>query len=135
MGDTSAQERLNQDLGLGGRLSERSQSSILNHDGTCNVRFRKDGVLERYMSMPANFRAALVSRLKIMANMDISERRKPQDGHLQVTVDGDELHFRVSVLPTACGEKCVVRLLKKDNVVSSTAAGLSAPRGAPTRQV
>ncbi len=77
-------------------------------DGSCNVRFRKDGVLEKYMDMPASFRSALVSRLKIMANMDISEKRKPQDGRIDFAkFSGLNFSLRVATIPTIEGTEAV----------------------------
>ncbi|MCP4806097.1 MAG: Flp pilus assembly complex ATPase component [Proteobacteria bacterium] len=78
------------------------------------IRFRIDGKLYTVLKPPANLHAPLVSRTKVLSEMDISERRKPQDGHLAVTYQGETCHFRVSTLPTSYGEKCVIRLLKKE---------------------
>jgi len=75
------------------------------------VRFRIDGVLFEMMQPPAGMSAAITSRLKIMANLDISERRVPQDGRIRCTVAGRKLDLRVSTLPTPSGEKTVMRIL------------------------
>lgn len=75
------------------------------------VRFRIDGNLFEMMSRPASMSAAITSRLKIMANLDISERRIPQDGRIRCTVQGRKLDLRVSTLPNSCGEKTVMRIL------------------------
>jgi len=76
------------------------------------VRYRLDGVLREIMRPPAGMRAALISRIKIMASLDIAEKRLPQDGRLKVrTPGGSEAEFRVSVLPTLFGEKVVLRYL------------------------
>lgn len=75
------------------------------------VRFRIDGILFEMMNPPASMSAAITSRLKIMANLDISERRLPQDGRIRCTVQGRKLDLRVSTLPNACGEKTVMRIL------------------------
>lgn len=75
------------------------------------VRFRIDGVLFEMMNPPAGMSAAITSRLKIMANLDISERRIPQDGRIRCTVAGRKLDLRVSTLPTPYGEKTVMRIL------------------------
>ncbi len=75
------------------------------------VRFRIDGVLFEMMNPPAGMSAAITSRLKIMANLDISERRVPQDGRIRCTVAGRKLDLRVSTLPTPYGEKTVMRIL------------------------
>ncbi|MCW5765648.1 MAG: Flp pilus assembly complex ATPase component TadA [Phycisphaeraceae bacterium] len=75
------------------------------------VRFRIDGELYEMMQPPASMGAAIVSRLKIMANLDISERRLPQDGRIRCTVQGRKLDLRMSTLPCAYGEKVVLRIL------------------------
>jgi type IV pilus assembly protein PilB len=75
------------------------------------VRFRIDGVLFEMMNPPKKMHAALTSRIKIMANLDIAERRLPQDGRIRATVLGRKLDLRVSTVPTPRGEKTVMRLL------------------------
>ncbi len=75
------------------------------------VRFRIDGELFEMMHPPASMNAAITSRLKIMANLDISERRIPQDGRIRCTVQGRKLDLRMSTLPTGSGEKVVLRIL------------------------
>jgi len=75
------------------------------------VRYRIDGVMFEMMNPPNGMQAAIISRLKIMANLDISERRLPQDGRIRAMVHGRKLDLRVSTLPTAYGEKCVLRIL------------------------
>ncbi|MCZ6493018.1 MAG: ATPase, T2SS/T4P/T4SS family [Planctomycetota bacterium] len=78
---------------------------------TLKVRFRIDGVLFDMMNPPKKMHAAITSRLKIMANLDIAERRLPQDGRIRVTVLGRKLDLRVSTIPTPNGEKTVMRIL------------------------
>ncbi len=81
------------------------------------VRFRVDGVLQEVMKPPFRLKNAIVSRLKIMAQLDIAERRLPQDGRIKLKVSKEkEMDFRVSVLPTLFGEKVVLRLLDKSNL-------------------
>ncbi|UCD75225.1 MAG: Flp pilus assembly complex ATPase component TadA [Phycisphaerales bacterium] len=80
-------------------------------DKTLTVRFRIDGVLFEMMNPPRKMHAALTSRIKIMANLDIAERRLPQDGRIRVTVLGRKLDLRVSTVPTPKGEKTVMRIL------------------------
>lgn len=75
------------------------------------TRYRIDGVLHEVSSPPRRMRAAIVSRIKIMANLDIAERRLPQDGRIKVKVTGKAIDLRVSILPTAFGEKVVMRIL------------------------
>jgi type IV pilus assembly protein PilB len=75
------------------------------------VRFRIDGVLHEIMRTPRSITNAVISRLKIMADIDIAERRRPQDGRINLRVGGRQLDLRVSTLPTIYGEKVVMRLL------------------------
>ena len=75
------------------------------------VRFRIDGELYEMMSPPVQMGSAITSRLKIMANLDISERRLPQDGRIRCTVQGRKLDLRMSTLPNGYGEKTVMRIL------------------------
>jgi len=75
------------------------------------VRYRIDGVMFDMMNPPPHMHAAIISRLKIMANLDIAERRLPQDGRIQASVHGRKLDLRVSTLPCAHGEKAVLRIL------------------------
>jgi general secretion pathway protein E len=81
------------------------------------VRYRVDGVLEEGESPPANLTAAVISRIKIMAKLNIAERRLPQDGRIMLRVQGKELDLRVSTMPTAHGESVVMRLLDRETVV------------------
>ena len=78
------------------------------------VRFRIDGVLHEIMAPPKRLEAALTSRVKIMANLDIAERRLPQDGRIKLRYNQREIDFRVSTLPTIFGEKTVMRILDKE---------------------
>ncbi|MCX8072089.1 MAG: type IV-A pilus assembly ATPase PilB [Candidatus Binatia bacterium] len=81
------------------------------------VRFRVDGVLEEIMRPPLKLKNAITSRIKVMAQLDIAERRLPQDGRIKLKLGkGQEMDFRVSVLPTIFGEKIVLRLLDKSNL-------------------
>jgi general secretion pathway protein E len=81
------------------------------------VRYRIDGVLTEGESPPANLTAAVISRIKIMAKLNIAERRLPQDGRIMLRVQGKELDLRVSTVPTAHGESVVMRLLDRETVV------------------
>jgi len=80
------------------------------------VRFRIDGVLFEAMTPPKKMHAAITSRLKIMANLDIAERRLPQDGRIRATVLGRKLDLRVSTVPTPRGEKTVMRILDNRSI-------------------
>lgn len=80
------------------------------------VRFRQDGVLSVYKSIPKRVQNALISRYKIMSELDISERRLPQDGRIRVKMVNKVIDFRVSTLPGKFGEKVVMRILDKSNI-------------------
>ena len=86
------------------------------------VRYRIDGALQKQFDSPKDPLAGLVTRIKIMANMDIAERRIPQDGRIFMKVDNENIDLRVSILPTVNGEKIVIRILDKSafNVDKST---------------
>ncbi|MGE5090220.1 MAG: type II secretion system ATPase GspE [Candidatus Levyibacteriota bacterium] len=80
------------------------------------VRYRIDGVLHEVESPPKRLSAAVISRIKIMANLDIAERRLPQDGRIRLRVQGKEIDLRVSTIPTMHGESVVMRILDKGGV-------------------
>src|SRR6476619_2949039 len=82
-------------------------------DEEVRVRFRIDGALQEVLSLPVDMGPALVSRIKIMADMNIVERRRPQDGQLEMNIDGRHLDVRVSTTSTIWGEKTVMRLLDR----------------------
>jgi general secretion pathway protein E len=79
------------------------------------VRMRMDGVLHETLRMPPHVAATIVSRIKVMARLDIAERRVPQDGRIALTLGGKMLDVRVSTLPSRAGERVVLRILDKDN--------------------
>ena len=81
------------------------------------VRYRVDGVLHDVMTPPKHIQAPMISRIKIMSNMDIAERRIPQDGKIHLKHDGREFDLRVSTVPTIHGEKVVMRILDKGSVM------------------
>jgi general secretion pathway protein E len=81
------------------------------------VRYRKDGILYEAESPPKGLQAAVLSRLKIMARLDIAERRLPQDGRFRLKVQGHDVDFRVSTLPTLMGESMVIRILDREKVI------------------
>jgi type IV pilus assembly protein PilB len=85
--------------------------------GDLRVRFRVDGVLDDVTTIPRRMTAGVVSRIKIMAELDIAERRIPQDGRVGLTVDGRHIDLRVVTLPSVHGEGVVMRVLDKDSVV------------------
>ena len=94
--------------------------------GICKVRFRKDGMLEDYMEVPAGFRHALVSRIKIMANLDISEKRKPQVGRIDFSrFSSHAISLRVSAIPTSDGaESITLRILTQAKPIALDQLGM-----------
>ncbi|MEP6696870.1 MAG: ATPase, T2SS/T4P/T4SS family [Pseudonocardiales bacterium] len=91
------------------------------------VRYRVDGVLREVMTVPRGMAAAVVSRIKIMAGLDIAERRRPQDGRSRIHADGTLVDVRISTLPTMHGEKVVLRLLARaDDIPELDRCGLTA---------
>jgi general secretion pathway protein E len=80
------------------------------------VRFRADGVLREIESQPKAVASAIVSRIKVMASLNIAERRLPQDGRIRVAVHGKDVDFRVATSPTVHGESCVLRILDRQDV-------------------
>ena len=94
------------------------------YEKTLRVRFRIDGVLYEMMAPPFKMKPAIISRLKIMAELDIAERRVPQDGRIKLRTMGKTIDLRVSTLPTIFGEKLVMRILDKSNLsIDLTKAG------------
>jgi type IV pilus assembly protein PilB len=83
----------------------------------CRVRYRMDGLLRDEMRLPRWVQGALVSRVKILANLDIAERRLPQDGAVRIKAENREIDLRVSVLPSQYGEKVVIRVLDQSKVL------------------
>ena len=81
------------------------------------IRFRIDGALKEILQLPTAIGPGLVSRIKIMANMNIVERRRPQDGQLTINIDGKEVDVRVATVSTIMGENCVMRILDKTRSV------------------
>lgn len=94
--------------------SRASDVHLEGYADALRVRYRIDGVLQEAPSPPAGLTAAIVSRLKIMADLDIAERRQPQDGRIRLKLQDRQVDVRVSTLPTLRGESVVLRLLDKD---------------------
>ncbi len=86
-------------------------------DKNLRVRFRIDGVLREVVTFPRHTHPSLISRVKIMSEMDIAEKRLPQDGRIKVNESGRDIDIRVSTLPTILGEKAVLRILDKLSVI------------------
>lgn len=89
-------------------------------DGGLTIRMRIDGVLHQILEIPQSLQNAVISRVKIMANMDIAEKRIPQDGRSNVLIKGRDVDMRISALPTKYGEKIVIRFLEKSEALLST---------------
>lgn len=81
------------------------------------VRFRIDGILYEIISPPKRFQSSIISRVKIMAGLNIAEKRLPQDGRIRIKIAGKDVDIRVSTIPTAFGESVVMRLLDKSNML------------------
>ncbi|MEW6102906.1 MAG: ATPase, T2SS/T4P/T4SS family [bacterium] len=96
--------------------SKASDVHIEPYEHSLRIRYRIDGVLYEVASPPKELLHPLISRIKIMSEMDISERRLPQDGRAKLRVEGREVDFRVSTLPTNFGEKSVIRILDSSNL-------------------
>jgi general secretion pathway protein E len=96
--------------------SRASDIHIEPFEGRLKVRYRIDGVLQEVEAPPSHSTAAVISRIKIMAKLNIAERRVPQDGRITMRVQGKELDMRVSTVPTLFGESVVIRLLNKESV-------------------
>ncbi len=86
------------------------------YESVVRFRYRIDGKLIEQMKLPGHLKNPIISRLKIMSQMDIAERRLPQDGRIKAKMDGKEVDMRVSCLPTLFGEKIVIRILDKSNL-------------------
>ncbi len=96
--------------------SEASDIHIEPFEDTLRIRYRIDGVLYEQEAPPRRLQAAVTSRIKIMAEMNIAERRLPQDGRIRVTLHGQRVDIRVSTIPTVHGESIVMRLLQRSSV-------------------
>lgn len=84
-------------------------------EGKTTVRMRIDGVIVEFVTLQKSLHASLIARIKILSDMDIAERRIPQDGHFRTKVDNQTLNMRISVIPTVFGEKAVIRLLSSNS--------------------
>ncbi len=82
------------------------------------VRYRVDGVLRVYHQLPVNIKDSLVARYKIMSNLDIAEKRKPQDGRIRIKIEGKKIDLRVSTVPTVYGEKVVMRIQEAERYLN-----------------
>lgn len=122
--DESAAVAAINDLILQAVRSGASDLHLEPGESKVRVRLRIDGLLKQIREFPLEMHAPLVSRIKIMSQLDIGERRKPQDGRCEIPVSGRDIDLRVSILPLSRGEKVVVRLLDKTKVkIDLTALG------------
>ncbi|MEM9588649.1 MAG: ATPase, T2SS/T4P/T4SS family, partial [Planctomycetota bacterium] len=103
--------RLVQAILSGAATAGASDVHLEPHKPEMRVRYRVDGELQQVMTIPNHIEDSVVSRIKVMADMDTTESRRPQDGHLTVTENGKRVGFRVSGIPTVDGQKLVLRLL------------------------
>ncbi|MBA4072256.1 MAG: type II secretion system protein GspE, partial [Gemmatimonas sp.] len=114
-----------------GIQSRASDIHIEPEEGGVAVRYRIDGVLRQVMILPRAVGIPLVSRIKIMASLDIADRLRPQDGRARVAVNGSRVDLRVSTLPASQGEKVVIRILdQRSTVLSLDSLGLNANESA-----
>jgi type IV pilus assembly protein PilB len=127
--ETGTKFNLDADSGLGGAPVVRVVNSVIQQAvqarasdihveplaDRVRVRFRVDGMLRDIMSLPKGSHPAIISRIKIMADMDIAEKRLPQDGRLQIRASNRQVDLRISSMPTIFGEKAVIRILDRSS--------------------
>lgn len=97
-------------------VTSASDIHVEPYEKTFRIRFRMDGTLKTVMTPPKSLMLPVVSRLKILSQLDISEKRKPQDGRIKLSIGGKPIDYRVSSLPTLFGEKVCMRLLDQSNL-------------------
>lgn len=120
--------RLVHDLVTRAVEAQASDIHVEPREDSLRVRYRIDGVLATVETLPLSMRAAVTSRIKIMAHLNIAERRLPQDGRIKSTVRGKEIDLRVSTMPTMLGESVVLRILDRSSVQLDFAAlGFAGP--------
>jgi general secretion pathway protein E len=118
---------------INGLIAEAARQGVSDihiepYESALIVRMRADGQLTERHRLPANVAGMVVSRVKVMARLDIAERRLPQDGRIGLTLGGKSLDVRVSTLPSRAGERVVLRLLDKDNAgIALEALGMPVP--------
>ena len=104
------------DLMIGKALQERASDIHVDPTATSlRVRYRIDGVLHEIMDPPKTLHAGIISRIKVMANVDIAEKRVPQDGRISMVIAGRAIDLRVATVPTVYGEAAVMRILRRDD--------------------
>jgi len=102
---------------VGEAVKERASDILIEPmEASSRVRYRVDGALFERFNPPRKYHSALVSRIKVMSNLDIAERRLPQDGRFRIRIEDRKVDFRVSIVPSSFGEKVALRVLDKANV-------------------
>ncbi len=120
--------RLVEDTIIRAVTEQASDIHIEPGENSVRVRFRRDGALSVAENLPLDVKAAVISRIKIMARLNIAERRMPQDGRIRLAVRGRDIDMRVSTMPTMYGESVVLRILDRSvQLLDLDALGLSAP--------
>lgn len=120
LGDATAPVvKLLNSLMLRGYSNQASDVHLEPFEHECKVRMRVDGMLIDYATLKKNIHPALIVRIKIMSNLDIAEKRLPQDGHFRIQVEGEDLNVRVSIIPTVHGEKAVLRFLAPNTQIDN----------------
>ena len=109
--------RLVRSILMGSVNAGASDIHIEPHVPQMRVRYRVDGQLQKVMTIPQHTEAAIVARIKVMANMDTTETRRPQDGDLSIDENGMRASYRVSTIPVIGGEKVVMRVIDEGNKV------------------
>lgn len=109
--------RLVKSLLSGAINSDSSDIHLEPHKPEMRVRYRVDGQLQQVMTIPNHIEEAVIARIKVMGDMDTTETRRPQDGHISIDDGGKHVNFRVSTIPTVLGEKVVMRLIDESSKV------------------
>jgi type IV pilus assembly protein PilB len=115
--DAAPVVRLVNSLLLRGHSTNASDIHVEPFEFQTTVRMRIDGMMVKYVTLAASLHVSIIARIKIMANLDITEKRAPQDGHFRIRLEGVEINMRVSVIPTVYGEKAVLRFLSSDALI------------------
>ncbi len=111
--------RLLNSLLLRGYNTNASDIHIEPQEGKLEIRMRVDGMLVDFVTLAENLQQSLIARIKILSDLDIAEKRTPQDGHFRMLLDGIDMNLRVSVIPTVYGEKAVIRFLNSNTKVDN----------------
>lgn len=99
-------------------ISQRSSDIFIEpQEGELQIRFRIDGLLHKFISLPLDIHHKIVSRIKVMGDLDIAEHRLPQDGSFKIKFSGKGVDFRISVMPSRLGEKAVLRVLDSERLI------------------